>query len=200
MLRSSILIAALALACSARPAQLATCNVGQPVQFSTNRRFPLQQSSSDTADFQLVIRGSNLRDGMAHICVVTQTDVVFHDSVATGLWGPPVPEANLDSIVRGYAPKFFEVGLRVFPAHPVPWGQGNPDPYGEWTSDDPYSALIRGLKREGLASPVDTTQIINAIAEFSTNGSAILTFQIDPEGFATIVWWPSKKRFVQLVM
>jgi hypothetical protein len=192
-------LVAVTTACSPPSTTQPSCGVPEPVAYTITRKLPLERESRDSAEFRLSISGTDLASGRAYVCVVARSAVVYVDSVWTSMWLPHAEDINRDSVVRAYAPHVLD-GIRTFPEHPIPWGQGTPDPYGEWQSNDPYSALARRLGEEAPDSSVDTTEVIQAIQEFAEHGSVMLSYMVDPEAAKTVVWWPSRRMFVQLIL
>jgi hypothetical protein len=190
-----LLLAAVACSGSSSSRPSESCAVSGPVAYRTARRYPLQQAAPDSADFQLVIEGAQLVPGTAHICVTSAGTLVYRDSVRTGMW---VRDGQSDSAAVAYAASFF-ANLDAFPEHPIPWGHGERDPYGQWESDDPYAALARGLAL-GNSGKVDTSEVIAAVQEFARVRSVRLSYWVDPEATKTVVWWPSRRQFVELVL
>jgi hypothetical protein len=182
------LIAALTLlgGCASREEPAVTCNVPAPIIFTSLRRYPLERSSSDSAEFRLAISGTRFAPATAHICVTNGRTILLHDSLPTVFWGPPVPDVDTDSAARAYAPHVFD-GIAVFQSAAL-----GPDP------GVAYSALAQALSRERPPARVDLQEVAAAVQEWVDKGSTMLTYRTDPEGATTVVWWPSRGRFVRL--
>ena len=185
-IKPQLIALALLGGCASGEIPTARCNVPAPIIYTSLRRYPLERSSSDSAEFRLAITGTRFAPATAHICVTEGRAILLHDSVPTVLWGPPVPDVDADSVARTYAPQVFNE-IAVFQSTTL-----GPDP------SIAHSVLAQTLSRESASARVDSQEVAAAIQEWIEKGSTTLTYRTDPEGSTTVVWWPSRRRFVRL--